>query len=82
MTKASTFIQWKGTDICMDFHCECGNDFHVDGYFVYSVLCKSCGTIWTMPTDIAPQKYDPVKHPWVEGRDHEIGDQDEEDDGE
>ncbi|WP_319502559.1 hypothetical protein [uncultured Draconibacterium sp.] len=38
------FIQWKGTDVCMDFHCECGQHNHYDGYFGYEVKCKKCGT--------------------------------------
>ena len=32
-----TFIQWKGTDVCMDFHCKCGAHLHIDGMFVYKV---------------------------------------------
>lgn len=28
------FIQWKGTDVCMDFHCECGAHCHFDGSYV------------------------------------------------
>ena len=35
-------IQWKGTDVCMDFDCECGEFFHVDGFFAYSVECPEC----------------------------------------
>jgi hypothetical protein len=36
------FIQWKGTDVCMDVYCKCGYSFHVDGYFSYSVKCPNC----------------------------------------
>ena len=33
-----TFIQWKGTDLCMDFYCpECGDHSHFDGEFAYSI---------------------------------------------
>jgi len=36
-------IQWKGTDVCMDVHCDCGEEYHVDGDFVYFVKCGHCG---------------------------------------
>lgn len=47
------FIQWKGTNACIDFHCACGLHAHVDGDFVYSVKCSKCG-----------QEYDVV--PWIQ----------------
>jgi hypothetical protein len=50
------FIQWKGTDVCMDFHCECGAHNHFDGYFAYAVKCPHCGTIWEMPHYLKPRK--------------------------
>ena len=51
----TTFIQWKGTDLCMDFHCpECGDHQHIDGMFVDTIRCDGCGAAWTMPTDIGP----------------------------
>ena len=40
------FIQWKGTDVCMDFYCECGYHNHYDGYFCYAVKCKNCGNMY------------------------------------
>lgn len=36
-------IQWKGTDVCMDVLCVCGNGGHVDGDFVYYLHCPKCG---------------------------------------
>lgn len=50
------FIQWKGTDVCMDFHCECGAYQHIDGMFVYSVKCDDCGVEWEMPSRIFPRR--------------------------
>lgn len=44
--KPHGWIQFKGTDICMDVHCKCGNITHVDGYFCYSVKCGKCGQIY------------------------------------
>lgn len=37
------WIQWKGTDVCMDVYCECGTHGHIDGDFTYSVKCADCG---------------------------------------
>jgi hypothetical protein len=31
------WIQWKGTDVCMDIHCECGTLSHIDGEFAYII---------------------------------------------
>lgn len=44
--KAVAWIQWKGTDVCMDFHCKCGEHNHIDADFVYSVKCPNCGTCY------------------------------------
>lgn len=49
-------VQWKGTDICMDFRCECGADGHLDGCFIYAVKCKACGAIWELPINIFPRR--------------------------
>lgn len=50
------FIQWKGTDVCMDFNCECGTSCHFDGDFAYTVQCPQCLTIWEMPHFLIPRK--------------------------
>lgn len=52
------FIQWKGTDVCMDFYCDCGAHCHFDGYFAYAVKCPHCETIWQMPSHLFPRKAD------------------------
>lgn len=52
----SVFVQWKGTDVCMDFHCECGAFCHFDGFFAYTVQCPHCKTVWEMPSKIYPRK--------------------------
>jgi hypothetical protein len=48
------FVQWKGTDVCLDFYCDCGPDGggHYDGYFAYGVRCSACGRTWELPTDL------------------------------
>jgi len=44
--KPHGWIQWKGTDVCMDFHCKCGNHSHIDDDFVYNIKCPKCGTVY------------------------------------
>jgi hypothetical protein len=46
------FIQWKGTDICMDFWCECDTHNHYDGYFAYYVECKGCKQVYKLDTKV------------------------------
>jgi hypothetical protein len=65
--KPRAYIQWKGTDVCMDFHCECGACCHFDGAFAYTVKCPHCETVWEMPTSIYPRKADVERDPyWYE----------------
>lgn len=52
--RADVFIQWKGTDVCFDLNCPCGNGGHYDGYFAYRIRCASCGAEYVMPTTIIP----------------------------
>lgn len=54
-TDAKTFIQWKGTDVCIDFYCDCGRHTHFDGYFAYSVRCP-CGQIYELGTRVRVRK--------------------------
>ena len=44
--KPHGFIQWKGTDVCMDFYCKCGHLSHIDGDFAYFVKCPKCETVY------------------------------------
>lgn len=37
------WIQWKGTNVCMDVHCRCGAHGHVDAEFAYFYRCAACG---------------------------------------
>ena len=36
------WIQWKGTDVCMDINCVCGHHGHVDRDFFYFFECPKC----------------------------------------
>jgi hypothetical protein len=40
------WVQWKGTDVCMDVYCKCGHHSHIDAYFAYHVKCPKCGTVY------------------------------------
>lgn len=51
-TPPSAFLQWKGTDVCLDFHCECGWGGHFDGFFAYVIRCGGCERLWQMPTTV------------------------------
>lgn len=46
------WIQWKGTNVCADIRCSCGNDTHVDDWFCYSVKCGKCGRLWGMDPNV------------------------------
>jgi hypothetical protein len=41
------WIQWKGTNVCMDVYCKCGSQFHIDADFAYHVKCPHCGTVYS-----------------------------------
>ena len=40
------WIQWKGTDACIDIECTCGAHLHHDGDFMYHVQCGRCKQIY------------------------------------
>lgn len=71
----NAFIQWKGTDVCMDVQCECGAALHHDGYFANVVQCPHCQAIYEMPAFVYPRRVsDPGPHhtPQVMERDDEL----------
>ena len=40
------WIQWEGTDVCMDVHCICGTHGHIDADFAYFLKCNDCGRVY------------------------------------
>jgi len=48
----SAAVQWKGTNVCLDFHCSCGAQAHFDGYFCYAIQCAECGKIYAVHPEI------------------------------
>jgi hypothetical protein len=51
-TPAYGWIQWKGTDVCIDLHCICGSHGHFDGDFMYYVECEDCGRKYAVGQNI------------------------------
>lgn len=41
-----SWIQWKGTHVCMDVYCICGYHSHVHGEFAYHVKCPKCDRVY------------------------------------
>lgn len=59
---ASMFIQWQGTDVCVDFICDCGEQGHFDGYFAFVIQCPTCGQHYKMGTQVRAIKIDRPDH--------------------
>lgn len=57
-SEASMFIQWKGTDVCLDFRCPCGGGGHLDGYGAYSVRCPDCGRAFDLGQQVLARETD------------------------
>lgn len=49
----STFIQWKGTEVCMDVVCLCGEGFHLDVDFAYAARCPYCQRVLVFGTQVS-----------------------------
>ena len=54
------WIQWKGTDVCIDLHCDCGHHGHVDAAFFYHYKCGGCGQYYEVNSHIRLDKIQPV----------------------
>lgn len=54
LAPADVFIQWKGTNVCLDFHCyKCDTFSHFDGDFAYYLRCPTCGQHYGMPSVVS-----------------------------
>ena len=48
-TEGHGWIQWKGTEPCVDLHCTCGAHLHADeSFFFYHFKCGECGQVWEL----------------------------------
>lgn len=63
-TDATNFIQWKGTNVCMDFYCPCGEHNHYDDDFAYYVACKSCGAVYQLGTQVKAKRVEQDDQHW------------------
>jgi hypothetical protein len=63
---SKTFIQWKGTDVCMDVYCKCGHHFHLDGMFCYYTICPKCKTKYKCEPEIQLTEVEVVDGPVLE----------------
>lgn len=73
--QSRAWIQWKGTDVCMDVRCErCGMSSHLDSEFAYFVECPGCHTRYACSPNIQlieltpeesadVEQYSTLKHP-------------------
>lgn len=73
------WIQWKGTNVCMDLHCSCGHHGHFDGDFFYHFQCPACGKKFAVGQNVAliPLTDEEVAHLESEGRDFKTCELDE-----
>lgn len=46
------WIQWKGTDVCIDLRCKCGHLGHMDCDFFYHYECPACGTKYSVGQNV------------------------------
>ena len=67
------WLQWKGTDACIDLRCVCGYHGHVDADFFYYYRCKECGARYAVgahvrlvPLSDADAEYAATQHAFEE----------------
>jgi len=61
--QTDVFVQWKGTEVCADFHCECGSHQHICGeVFMYSIECLSCGQHYKVQSTLFLAKCEPQEN--------------------
>lgn len=46
------WVQWKGTNVCIDIHCPCGKVLHFDGSFFYFCQCPYCEKIFAVGQNV------------------------------
>lgn len=46
------WIQWKGTNACIDLHCVCGYMGHYDGDFLYTWRCPKCRQVYQLGQNV------------------------------
>ena len=46
------FLQWKGSEVCIDFQCKCGGHWHFDGWFASPATCPLCYRKYDLGTQV------------------------------
>jgi hypothetical protein len=79
----SAYIQWKGTNVCMDVYCSCGFHGHIDDSFAYYYQCIKCGKKYAVgsriklieltPEEIAYHERDPHAISYKRSEDYDGG---------
>jgi hypothetical protein len=59
--RPGVFIQWKGTDVCLDMYCGCGRNLHFDGFFAYELTCGHCGQTYELPDMLEVRPVEPSR---------------------
>lgn len=59
-------IQWKGTDVCIDVLCVCGDSSHIDADFFYNFECSSCHRKYAVDSHVALVELTPEQIAFVE----------------
>lgn len=72
-TEPYGWIQWKGTDVCIDIHCKCGHHGHVDTDFFYHYVCPKCGTKYSVGQNVKLIELTPEEIAWTEDEHSMIG---------
>lgn len=60
------WIQWEGTNVCMDIHCICGEHLHVDADFCYYIKMLCCGRIYCVGQNVMLYEIDYVPENVIE----------------
>ena len=60
------WIQWKGTNVCMDVHCVCGAHAHVDTDFCYFLRCDHCSRVYRVECNLPLHELSPEAAAYLE----------------
>jgi len=44
--EAFGFLQWGGSNVCFNLHCECGEHTHIDSDFLFYAACPKCKAVY------------------------------------
>jgi hypothetical protein len=62
-SESGGWIQWKGTEVCMDVHCKCGFTAHIDETSFYFYRCESCKRTYAVGQNIKLIELNPEQIP-------------------